>query len=122
MAVNRQFPDGVREQDLALMRDHGCPPTSVAFMQACNRLGIHQTFTSDNTPKGNADTERMMRTRQEECPWLHGWRSPFTLIRALERWIGDDNEHYLHSPLGDKPPRHFEREYHLSHGTPFVAA
>jgi putative transposase len=122
MAVNRQFPDGVREQGLSLMSDNGCQPTSVAFMQACSRLGIHQTFTSYNNPKGNADPERMMRTLKEECLWLHEWSSPFTFISALERWIDDDNEHYLHSTLGYKPPRQFEREYHLSHGTQFVAA
>jgi putative transposase len=122
MAVNRQFPDGVREQGLSLMSDNGCQPTSVAFMQACSTLGIHQTFTSYNNPKGNADTERLMRTLKEESLWLQEWRSPFTLISALERWIDDDNEHYLHSALGYKPPRQFEREYHLSHGTPFVAA
>ena len=122
MAVNRQFPDGVREQGLSLMSDNGCQPTSVAFMQACSTLGIHQTFTSYNNPKGNADTERLMRTLKEECLWLQEWRSPFTLISALERWIDDYNEHYLHSALGYKPPRQFEREYHLSHGTPFVAA
>jgi putative transposase len=122
MAVNRQFPDGAREQGLALMSDNGCQPTSVAFMRACSTLGIHQTFTSYNNPKGNADTERVMRTLKEECLWLQEWRSPLTLISALERWIEDYNEHYLHSALGYKPPRQFEREYHLSHGTQFVAA
>jgi putative transposase len=122
MAVNRQFPNGVRGQELSLMSDNGCQPTSVAFMQACSTLGLHQTFPSSNHPKGNADTERMRRTLKEECLWLQEWRSPCTFISALERWIDDDNEHYLHSALGDKPPRHFEREDHLSHGTPFVAA
>jgi hypothetical protein len=31
-------------------------------------------------------------------------------------------EHYLHSALGYKPPRQFEREYYTSHGTQFTAA
>ena len=31
MAVNRQFPDGARGQDLSLMSDNGCQPTSLAF-------------------------------------------------------------------------------------------
>jgi transposase InsO family protein len=122
MAVNRQFPDGVRGKGLSLMSDNGCQPSSVAFIQACSTLGIHQTFTSYNNPKGNADTERMMRALTEECLCLQEWTCPFTLASALETGIEDDKAHYLHSALGDKPPRQFERAYHLSHGTQFVAA
>jgi transposase InsO family protein len=122
MAVNQQFPDGARGQGLSLMSDNGCQPTAVAFMEACRTLGIHQTFTSYNNPKGNADTERVMRTLKEECLWPQEWTCPFALMTALERWIADYNEHYLHSALGYKPPRQFEREYHASHNPPFVAA
>jgi transposase InsO family protein len=44
------------------------------------------------------------------------------LIKALTGWIADYNEHYLHSALGYKPPRQFERDYDSSHSAPFVAA
>jgi transposase InsO family protein len=121
-AVNRQFPAGVRDQGLALMSDNGCQPTSTAFMRACGTLGIPQAFTSYNNPKGNADTERVMRTLKEECLWLTEWTCPFELITALEAWIADYNEHYLHSALGYKPPRQFEREYHTRHSTQFAVA
>jgi putative transposase len=122
MAVNHQFPAGARDQGVSLMSDNGCQPTSLAFMKACRTLGIQQAFTSDNNSKGNADTERVMRTLKEACLWLHEWTSPFELIRALAVWITDDNEHHLHSSRGYQSPRPFERAYHLSHGTPFVAA
>jgi putative transposase len=122
MAVNRQFPTGVQGQGLSLMSDNGCQPTSTAFMRACGTLGIPQAFTSYNNPKGNADTERIMRTLKEECLWLQEWPCPFDLITALDAWIADYNEHYLHSSLGYTPPRQFEREYHASHGTQFTAA
>jgi putative transposase len=122
MAVNRQFPDGARGKGLSLMSDNGCQPTSTAFMQACGILGIQQGFTSYNNPKGNADTERVIRTLKEECLWLQEWSCPFALIKALEVWIADYNEHYLHSALSYKPPRQFERDYHSSHSSPFVAA
>jgi putative transposase len=122
MAVNRQFPEGAQGQGLSLMSDNGCQPTSTAFMRACGTLGIQQAFTSYNNPKGNADTERVIRTLKEECLWLQEWTCPFTLASALEAGIADYNERYLHSTLGYKPPRQFEREYHLSHGTQFVAA
>jgi putative transposase len=78
MAVNRQFPAGVRGQGLALMSDHGCQPTSTAFMQACGSLGIQHALTSDNNPTGHADTERRMRTLKEACLGRHEWTCPCT--------------------------------------------
>jgi putative transposase len=122
MAVNRQFSAGVQGQGLSLMSDNGCQPTSMAFMQACGTLGIQQAFTSYNNPKGNADTERMMRTLKEECLWLHEWTCPFAFASVLETWIAAYNEHYLHSTLGYKSPRQFEREYHTSHSPQFAVA
>ena len=62
MAVQGQCPHGARGQDVSLMSDHGCQPTSRAFMEACRILGIQPAFTSDNHPKGNAETEWVMRT------------------------------------------------------------
>jgi transposase InsO family protein len=54
MAVNRQLPNGARDQGLSLMSDNGWQPTTVAFMQACRLLGSQQAFTSFNHPKGDA--------------------------------------------------------------------
>jgi putative transposase len=122
MAVNGQFPSGVRDQGLSLMSDNSCQPTSIAFMEACSTLEIHQTFTSYNNPKGNADTERFMRTLNEECLGLQEWSCPFQLINMLGSWIEEYNEHYLHSALGYKTPRQFERDYYSSHSPPFAAA
>jgi putative transposase len=51
MAVNRQFPDGVREQGLALMRDNGCQPTAVAFMQAYSTLGFIRALQAITSPR-----------------------------------------------------------------------
>jgi putative transposase len=96
MAVNCQLPDGARGQGVSLMSDNGCQPTSLAFMQACATLEIHQAFPSYNNPKGNADTERCMRILKEECLWLHEWTCPLVLVSALKAWIDDYNEHYLH--------------------------
>jgi hypothetical protein len=59
---------------------------------------------------------------KEECLWLQEWTSPFALTRALGVWITDYNEHYLHSALGYQSPSQFERQYYLSHETPFAAA
>jgi putative transposase len=122
MAVNRQFPDGARDRGLSLMSDNGCQPASIAFMETCSTLGIHQAFTSYNNPKGNADTERMIRTLKEECLWLREWSDPSQVISTLGSWIEDYNEHYLHSALGYKTPRQYERNDHSRHSPPFAAA
>jgi putative transposase len=99
-AVNTQFPSGVRGHHLSLLSDNGCQPTSAALLAACRALQIHQAFTGDNNPKGNADTERFMRAMEEESLWLREWTCPFELITALDLWITTDNDQYLHSALG----------------------
>ncbi|MDI6714307.1 MAG: hypothetical protein QMD43_04675 [Thermodesulfovibrio sp.] len=38
-------------------------------------FGIEQIFTSYDNPKGNADTERVMRTIKEELIWLNEFGS-----------------------------------------------
>lgn len=117
MAVNRQFPTGARGQDVHLMCDNGCQPTSLLFLETCRTLGIEQAFTSYNNPRGNADTERMMRTLKEECLWLREWSSPFDLARELETWIESYNVGYLHSSLGYRTPVQVETEHQTSHLT-----
>jgi len=109
-AVARQFPEGVRGRGLHLMADNGCQPTSVSFMKACRIMEINQAFTSYNNPKGNADTERFMRTLKEELVWINEWRSPGAFFTALDRWINEYNRNYLHSALGYKSPEAFEQE------------
>ena len=112
-AVNRQFPNGIREMEieLNLMSDNGSQPTSRAFMQTCAGLGIKQAFTAYNNPKGNADTERMMRTLKEELCWLQEWQSAAELKTALDRFLEHFNDGYLHSALGYKTPNAFEQAY-----------
>jgi hypothetical protein len=122
MAVNRPFPDGTRGPGVALMSDKGCQPTSLACLRAGAALASQQACTSDNNPQGNADTERGLRPRQEECRWRHAWTCPVMVVRALEAWMNDDNDHDWHAALGDQPPRHVEQAYDNRHSTPFVAA
>ncbi len=107
--LNAPFPCGARDKGLHLMSDNGSQPTSKAFMKTCSILGVHQTFTSYNNPKGNADTERMIRTLKEELIWLREWTSLKTLKQELEKWITYYNTSYLHSSLGYMPPDKFEQ-------------
>ena len=113
-AVCRQFPEGVREAaglELHLMSDNGSQPTSLAFMRETAALGIRQAFTSYCNPKGNADTERLIRTIKEELVWLREWSSVEELAQAVEAFVEGFNENYLHSTLGYRTPAEFEREW-----------
>ena len=122
MAVNRQFPKGIEGQALHLMSDNGCQPTSVRFLATCGTLGITQAFTSDNNPKGNADTERSIRTFKEECIWVRDWTSPFELAERVATWFESFNVSYLHSSLGYRTPEQCEQQWVASHQTLFVPA
>ncbi|MBI2138483.1 transposase family protein, partial [Candidatus Woesearchaeota archaeon] len=68
-AVNSRFPKGIKDslkEQIYLISDNGCQPTSERFMQSCSILGLKQIFTTWNNPKGNSDTERVMRTIKED--------------------------------------------------------
>ena len=80
-AVNRKLPQESNEPGLSLRRDNGYQPTSLAFMKP------GQAFTRYNNPKGNADTERLMRTLKQEFLWLREWTSVLERESALATWI-----------------------------------
>ena len=112
MAVNREFPQGVRGENLKLVNDNGSQPTSRSFMKDMVLLGIEQIFTSYDNPKGNAETERMMRTIKEEVIWINEFTSLEEAQEVIGQWIEEDyNQFYPHSKLGYKSPREFEKQY-----------
>ena len=123
-AFNQQFPRGVREYSrVSLVSDNGCQPTSERYMRECASLGIKQIFTSFNNPKGNADTERMMRTMKEELIWTREFESFEQLSLALDAWVQDYNATYLHSTLGYVSPSVFEQRWlDQQLNSPLVAA
>ena len=111
-AINNQFPQGIlsKNQGLFLISDNGSQPTSQKFMQACSVLEIKQIFTCYNNPKGNADTERVIRTIKEDLIWIKEWKTPFDLEADLKSWIVRYNNDYPHSSLSYKTPSQFEKE------------
>jgi transposase InsO family protein len=113
-AVCRQFPRGIRETEtleLNLMSDNGSQPTSLTFMRECRALGINQAFTAYANPKGNADTERLIRTIKEELCWLREWASAEELAIEVEKFVEHFNGHYLHSALDYETPNAFEAKW-----------
>lgn len=107
-AVNERFPLGVKGMGLHLVTDNGCQPTSIAYQNYCEQTGIEQIHTSYNNPRGNAETERVIRTMKEELLWLREWNNLEELKKAVESWVKDYNANYLHSALGYRSPEEFE--------------
>ena len=105
-AVNSRFPNGIHslESKPKLITDNGCQPTSESFMKACAQLEIKQILTTWNNPKGNADTERVIRTLKEDLVWPYDWNLPFEFQPAFEKWINDYNTDFPHQSLNDKTP------------------
>jgi len=68
VAINRVHRI-IKEHKLFLISDNGCQPTSQRFMMNCSLLNIKQIFTTWSNPKGNSDTERVMRTIKEDIVW-----------------------------------------------------
>ena len=104
------------------MSDNGSQPTSLSFMKACSNLEVEQVFTSYNNPKGNADTERMIRTMKEELFWLREWESERELSLELNKWVEYYNRSYLHSAHGYRTPVQVEEEYYRNHNSHLNAA
>ena len=112
MVINHEFPEGVRGTGLKLISDNGSQPTATSFMKDMATLGIEQIFTSYDNPKGNADTERMMRTVKEEVIWLNEFETLEEAIAKIGNWIKIDyNKLYVHSELGYWSPEEFEALY-----------
>ncbi len=68
-------------------------------------------FTAYANPKGNADTERLIRTIKEELCWLREWSSVAELAVEMEKFVEYFNDNYLHSAIGYKTPNDFENEW-----------
>ena len=105
-----------------IMSDNGSQPTSVKFMSACGVMGINQAFTSYNNPKGNADTERFIRTMKEELLWLNEYGGLNEIKQNLDDWALYYNNSYLHSSLKYKTPIQAQQIYYKQQNTLLKAA
>ncbi len=108
MALNCRFPEGIKDslkERLFLISDNGCQPTSQRFMMNCSILGLKQIFTTWSNPKGNSDTERVMRTIKEDLVWCYDWDNPFDFEIALHKWVEAYNTDYPHQALNNMTPR-----------------
>jgi len=115
-AVQFAFPeDGPRDKGVKLVSDNGSQPTSRRYRAECGVLGIEQIFTTYDNPKGNADTERLIRTIKEEAIWPYEFRTLEEAKDRIEAGLKFYNGEYCHSTLGYKSPREFLGEYLRHH-------
>ncbi len=89
----------------SLVSDHGSQPTSRSFMRYCMERGINQIFATYNNPKGNAETERMIRTIKEEVVWINEFETIGEAKVEMEKFVKFYNEKYCHSSIGYRSPR-----------------
>jgi len=78
-----------------------------------SRQEKNQRFGSDNRishPKGNADTERFMRTFKEEIIYPNEYNSLEEAKKTVEDFITFYNWDYPHSALGYLSPIDFEKQ------------
>ncbi len=105
MAVNNQFPDGIRQHlQLCLVSDNGLQPALQGHMKECAFLGIKRIFASYNNPKGNAGTERVIRTIKEDLVRINGFACIAEFKEKLDIRVGNHNNDYPHSSIGYKTP------------------
>lgn len=121
-AVLKQCSDGSRGKRISLMSDNGCQPTSESFMAKCSVLGIRQVFTNYSNPKGNADTERVIRTMKEEVAHPREHLTIFSVEKSVNEWVEFYNRIYPHSSIGYKAPEQFEKEFFNQQKIPLAAA
>ena len=111
-AVKEAFPQsGSRGQGVKLISDNGSQPTSRRYGEECKVLGIEQIFTTYDNPKGNADTERVIRTLKEEAIWPYEFESLEPARKKIVQGITFYNETYCHSSLNDKSPQEYLEAY-----------
>lgn len=114
MAVNNRFPEGIKEQkqqSLSIISDNGCQPTSLRYKKECAQLDINQIFTTWSNPKGNADTERVIRRIKENLMWPNDWENPFDFADSLDRYIKDYNTDHPHQALKYMTPEQFNASF-----------
>jgi putative transposase len=107
-AVEVACPAGSRSQDVHMMSDNGSQPTSRRYETILETLGIEHVTTSYNNPKGNADTERFMRTFKEEVVWPNEFESLEEATPAVDDFFRFYNQDYPHSALMGMSPIDFE--------------
>lgn len=110
-AVQQGFPQGTRGKDLTLRMDNGCQPTSKAYQDALNTLGIRGEWTGYNCPEQNAHVERVIGTLKMDWLWIHECETFEEAQALVDRAVREYNTEHPHSSLNFLSPDEFHRAY-----------
>ena len=106
-AVMAEFPDGVREAGLTLRMDNGCQPTSKAYQQTLDTLGITGEWVGFNCPEQNAHVESVIGTLKQDWLWLEEYETDDEASVLCQRAIAEYNYDHPHSSLAMLSPAEF---------------
>jgi transposase InsO family protein len=84
--------------------DNGSCYISLAFTQACRRLGLKHLRTKPYTPKTNGKAERFIQTSLREWAYACAYNSSDERAAELSRWLHRYNWHRPHGSIGAKTP------------------
>lgn len=106
-AVIAEFPDGVREAGLTLRMDNGCQPTSRAYQQTLDTLGITGEWVGFNCPEQNAHVESLIGTLKQDWLWLEEYETDDEALALCQRAVAEYNYDHPHSSLAMCSPAEF---------------
>jgi len=106
-AVMTEFPDGVRDAGLTLRMDNGCQPTSRAYQQTLDTLGITGEWVGFNCPEQNAHVESVIGTLKQDWLWLEEYDTDDEALTLCQRAIAEYNYDHPHSSLAMLSPAEF---------------
>lgn len=95
---------GRNVDSLELRSDNGCHYGAKIFRDEIRRLGITQTRTMVNTPKGNAVIERFFKSLKQECVWQNQFENFEQAKIAVATWVDFYNNKRPHQTLNYSTP------------------
>jgi len=107
MALNAEFPDGVRGQNLTLRMDNGCQPTSRLYQDTLTTCDITGEWIGFNCPEQNAYVESLIGTLKQDWLWLHECDSFDEALSLCASAVSEYNNEHPHSALGMWSPYEF---------------
>jgi transposase InsO family protein len=87
-----------------VMTDNGPCYKSLAFRDACKRLGLRHIRTRPYTPKTNGKAERFIQTALREWAYAQAYPTSHHRGAELPLWLHRYNWHRPHGSLNSKPP------------------
>jgi len=107
MALNAEFADGVRGQNLTLRMDNGCQPTSNLYQGTLTTCGITGEWIGFNCPEQNAHVESLIGTLKQDWLWLHDCDSLDEARSLCQTAVSEYNNDHPHSSLNMWSPNEF---------------